>query len=158
MDTFYDTPQPYLESLYKGLIGTAYYGLLRIGEVTQGPHVITAPNVQIGTNKKKLLFILESSKTHGRDEPPQIVKISAENKHGSNGDTDFEDSEFCPFSILRDYINRRKPYKSKNEQFFVFADRTPVKPVHFRMLLKELMKKCKLNPANYSCCHGMRAG
>ena len=113
MDTFYDTPQPYLVSLYKALITTAYYGMLRIGEITKSPHVIKSKNVQIGTNKHKLLFILNSSKTHGEDEPPQYVKITAQ----SNRRADDKISNLCPFRILGDYLKRRKPQKSNNEQF-----------------------------------------
>ena len=43
--------------------------------MAKGPHVILAKNVQIGVNKPKLLFILETSKTHTRGDKPQIVKI-----------------------------------------------------------------------------------
>ena len=34
------TDQPYLEILYKDLFILAYYGLFRVGELTQGPHTI----------------------------------------------------------------------------------------------------------------------
>ena len=39
--------QPYLTCLYNALMLSAYYGLLRVGEVTKGPHVILAKNVHI---------------------------------------------------------------------------------------------------------------
>ena len=71
--------QPYLELLYKTLFSTTYYGLFRISEVTAGAHShpVLAKDVQIATNKKKIRFILRSSKTHGKNSFPQIIKISA---------------------------------------------------------------------------------
>ena len=68
--------QPYLEILYKALFISAYYGLLRAGEVTQGPHVILANNVHIGLNKDKILFILRTSKTHTAGSKPQMIKFN----------------------------------------------------------------------------------
>ena len=59
----YDT-QPYLRSLYQALFSTAYFGLFRIGEITQSPHVIKACDVHLAKNKKKVMFVLRSSKTH----------------------------------------------------------------------------------------------
>ena len=58
--------QPYLESLYKALFALGYYGLLRVGELTDSRHVLKACNVHMAKNKKKILLVLYSSKTHGR--------------------------------------------------------------------------------------------
>ena len=69
--------QPYLETLYKTILLMGYYGLFRVGELAKGPHIIKAANVNIGVNKKKLLFILYSSKTHNLGDRPQKLKISA---------------------------------------------------------------------------------
>ena len=57
--------QPYLLCLFKVVYTAAYFGLLRIGEIAKSEHAILARNVHIGTNKNKILFILETSKTHG---------------------------------------------------------------------------------------------
>ena len=56
--------QCYLNALHKAVISSAYYGLLRIGEIAMGPHCVLARNVHVGVNKNKILFILLSSKTH----------------------------------------------------------------------------------------------
>ena len=78
VDTFYlKNPQPYLTCLYKTILVTAYYGLFSIGELAQGPHVLKVADVHIGENKDKLMFVLHSSKTHGKDAKPQIIKIDA---------------------------------------------------------------------------------
>ena len=63
--------QPYLSILYQAIFAASYYGLLRIGEVTTSPHVITVRNTHIATNKNKILFMLLSSKTHKRGDKPQ---------------------------------------------------------------------------------------
>ena len=73
----YFTAQPYLQLMYMALFTSAYYGLLRIGEVAQSPHVLLAKNVHVGINKKKILFILLSSKTHNEGDKPQLIKISS---------------------------------------------------------------------------------
>ena len=67
--------QPYLLVLYRAIFMTAYFGLFHIGEVTFCRHVIKAKDVHVGMNKDKLMFILHSSKTHGKHTKPQIVKI-----------------------------------------------------------------------------------
>ena len=59
---------------------SAYYGLLRIGKIALGLHVIKVTDVHVGVNKKKVLFVLRSSKTHVLGSKPQIVKIIS-NKH-----------------------------------------------------------------------------
>ena len=42
----YDT-QPYLKILYKAMLSTSYFGLLRVGELTVGEHPILAKDVHI---------------------------------------------------------------------------------------------------------------
>ena len=64
VDRFYqDRGQPYLVKLYKAMMMTAYYGLFRIGEITQSNNVIKYRNVHTGRGKDKVLFVLWSSKT-----------------------------------------------------------------------------------------------
>ena len=72
--------QPYLAILFKAMFSAAYYGLLRIGEIADGPHVILAHNVHIGVNKQKMLFVLHTSKTDNLSDNPQIVKIKSKCK------------------------------------------------------------------------------
>ena len=67
--------QPYLASLYQAMFAAAYYGLLRISKVTKGSHPILAPDVHVADNKDNLIMVLQSSKTHGRDMKPQMIKI-----------------------------------------------------------------------------------
>ena len=69
--------QFYLRTLYQTMMLLGYYGLLRIGEMTASSHVIKAKNVHISVNKNKLLLVLYSSKTHGKADRPQKIKIEA---------------------------------------------------------------------------------
>ena len=69
--------QPYLSLMYHTLFSTAYLGLFRVSELTEGQHPVLAKDVHIASNKRKLLFILRSSKTHGRWAKPQLIKISS---------------------------------------------------------------------------------
>ena len=74
---FMEINQPFLAILYQALFSTAYFGLFRVSELVTGEHPVLAKDVHIGQNKKKMLFVLHSSKTHTRNVPPQIVKISS---------------------------------------------------------------------------------
>ena len=58
VNKLFDAPQPYLELLYKTMISTAYFGLFRVGEITRSKHSVKACDVHIGSNKRKLLFVL----------------------------------------------------------------------------------------------------
>ena len=102
--------QPYLVTLYKALFTAAYFGLLRIGETTCSPHAILARNVHIATNKNKLLFKLESSKTHNKGDKPQIIKICGKGNKKPI-------VSICPFITLKSYINTRPASKGEAEQF-----------------------------------------
>ena len=59
------------------MFSTAYFGLLRVGEMCAGSHPILVNDVHIAENKKKFMFLLRSSKTHGKYNKPQQVKITS---------------------------------------------------------------------------------
>ena len=132
----------------------AYYGMLRISEIASGPHCIKATDVHIGENKLKILFVLRSSKTHGKDSKPQLVKIT-----GGQSDLyrTYKQRNYCPFSILRNYSAIRPSCHNINEPFFIFSDRTPVKPAQFRATLKNILLRIGLNPKLYGS-HSFRSG
>ena len=146
--------QPYLASMYCVLFTAAYYGLLRVGELTAGEHPIHAADVQIGINKNKILFILRSSKTHSRDTPPQMIKITSKPISNSHDRTLHG---FCPFYLIKRYAEKRGPAAGTNEQFFIFSDRSPVKPNHMRNTLKNMLKLARFDPTVYST-HSFRIG
>ena len=159
VDKYYDSPQPYLSVLYKAMLATNYFGLFRIGEITNSPHAVKAKDVYSGTNKDKMLFVLHSSKTHRKDSRPQTIKISAEKIEKTLENCEVQETalSFCPFDLLSQYTVTRKQYRRKDEPFFVFYDRTPVSAYNYRCMLSNLMIKCNLNPDAYTS-QGMRAG
>ena len=78
LDEYYaNLGQPFLGLFYRTIFFTMYFGLFRISEVMTGAHPVLTRDIHIGKNKDKLMFVLRSSKTHGRNTHPQIIKISA---------------------------------------------------------------------------------
>ena len=68
----------YLAMLYKTMILTEYYGLFRIGEITQNQHNIKAHDVLAADDKKKVQIYLRSSKTNQLGQTSQIVEIQSQ--------------------------------------------------------------------------------
>ena len=149
--------QPYLSLLYRTLFCIMYYGLLRVSEVTSGSHPVLASDIQIATNKKKILLILYSSKTHSKASTPQIIKISSFLKESEGQLRGSENDQCCPYSLLRQYALMHGNYKSDCEPFFVFSDRSPVTPKQMGKCIKMILRKAGFNEKLYGT-HSMRAG
>ena len=147
--------QLYLARLYMALFSTAYYGLFRVGELTFSPHVVRVTDVHLGDNKRKILFVLCTSKTHGQGSLPQTVKIvsSRDMKQPNIGDT----RVFCPYFLIKNYLQLRKNFSSPEEQFFVFRDRSEVHPQHMRSTLKRLLSLAGFDQKLYGT-HSLRIG
>ena len=150
--------QPFLALLYRTLLSTAYFGLFRVSELTTGSHPVLAKNVHIGHNKKKMLFLLRTSKTHCQNAQPQLIKISAlQHKHASP----IIESDYlhfpCPFELLYNYASVRGGYYSDSEPFFIFRDHSPVTPRHMLTCLKSMLQKAGFDK-NYYGTHSLRAG
>ena len=143
--------QPYLEILYKAILCLSYYGLLRVGEVSDSRHNIKALNVHIASNKQKILILLYSSKTHDKESRPQEVKISGSEITWS--DRKF----FCPFQVMRTFIKARGDVTSDQEPFFVFSDRSLVPANTLRVLLHKLLWNLNLQPEVFNF-QSMRIG
>ena len=145
--------QPYLTTLYKAMFVAGYFGLLHIGEIAYGPHVILAGNVHIGLNKQKILFVMDSSKTHGHGDKLQMIKISSKPTMTTKDINKY----FCPFELIRDYIKVRPVALSDEEQFFVFRNNSPVKPNNVRLVLNNMLTQLTLDYRLY-CVHSLRSG
>ena len=138
MDLFND--QLYLLRLYAAMFMTAYYGLFRVSEISAGEHPILVKDVHIGKNKKKLLFLLWHSKTHGEDSKPQTVKISSEPMSRKKAKPNASQI-CCPYMKIQNYLAIRPIAIDKLEPFFVFSNNEPVKPSQFRKVLKDVLKQ-----------------
>ena len=105
-DTYEQAGQPYLATLLSAIISSAYFGLFRISDLVETPskHAVLVRDVQTGTNKKKFMFVLKSSKTHCKGTPPQIVKISSTANKNSNNSKINSLKPPCPHELLARYI------------------------------------------------------
>ena len=129
---FGENNQPYLQHLYLALMSTMYFGLFRIGELTESPHMVKASNVHIGLNKHKILFVLFSSKTHTKGNKPQTIKITNTSRNVLLPDNK-SNFKFCPYILLCNYLECRPKYVTDSENFFIFRDRSMVKPWHLEL-------------------------
>ena len=150
---FDESNQPFLKSLYLALFITTYFGLFRASEVTSGDHLVLAKDVHVGYNKNKFMFILHTTKTLWKNMTPQIVKISPTSSSCKKRDSNLP----CPFHLLHDYLNRRGPFKSDLDPFFVFSDGSPVTPRQMNVCLKLVLHKAGLDQKLYSV-HSLHAG
>ena len=150
LDDFYTKrSQHYLKLMYQCIFLLAYYGLLRIGEMATGSHPFKARDIHISYDKKKIMIVLFSSKTHGKESNPQQIKIWADN--------DVKSAKYCPFEITSKFSKLRGGYVCDTEQFFLFKDGSPVTPRHVRTALRAVLKKLGLNHKLYNT-HSFRIG
>ena len=129
--------QDYLATLYCTMFSTAYYGLFRVGEITAGEHPVMVKDVMVDPIKQKILFILRSSKMHGRDAQPQMIKITSQPNTAdmTNGGNSNRKKYTYPYFWLNKYMYLRPCYLDHCEPFFIFRDFSPVKPRHMRNVL-----------------------
>ena len=130
----------YLITLYRTIFLVMYQGLMRIGEVSEGDHVIKAAHVHEAENKKQFLIMLYSSKTHGKGNKPQTIYIKSDDNTNSMYNTVDE---------LRKYVQMRPPYINTTDQFFIFPNRANVRPDDVRRILKCTISNIGLDPDNY---------
>ena len=105
--------QPYLVVLYQAIFALAYYGLLIISEITGSEHAVRACNIHLAGNKWKIMIMLYSSKTHGKESPPQKIKIEAL----QNVMTFAKHRFYCPFDLVRRYMYICSNFGDNQEQF-----------------------------------------
>ena len=150
-------PQPYLSTMYQALFLIAYYGLLRIGELTKSEHTIKVRNVHVGENKNKIMIVLYNSKTHSKESRPQKIKIQSVENYAKYKEFEASYRFFCPFKAMRKYISVRGNFEEDNDQFFIFRDRSPVVPHHVRAVLNKALTALNLDPEMYGM-HSARIG
>ena len=145
------TDQFYLQALYRALFCLAYYGMMRIGELAEGDHAVKARDVHIGVNKNKIMILLFTSKTHGRNCWPQKIKITA------NNESEIGSKVFCPFQAVRSYVSLRGGFKVDDERFFIFRDGSTVLPSQAREVLRTCLNNLGLQGVLYNT-HSFWAG
>ena len=150
--------QIYLEKLYKAIFILGYYGMLRAGELCLSnisDHTVKAQNFHLACNKEKILIVLYSSKTHGKGNIPQKIKISSIKNDTRNT---YVYRNFCPFKVIGEYIQiRGQKIENENEPFFIFKDKTSVTAAHTRGILQTILTNLGLNSNLYGL-HSLRIG
>ena len=137
----------YDRTLYLTAFLISSYGLFRIGEITKSDHVMKARDVHFSEDNSKLLIILHSSKTHGRGDPPQKVKLTA-----IEGD-----EQFCPVLETYKYTKLRREYITDDEQFLIHHDGSPLLASEMRTLLRKSISDLGLEAELYDT-HSLRIG
>ena len=137
---FREQGQVYLAALYCSLFSTAYYGLLRVGELTSGSHPVFATDVQIADNKKKIKLIFHTSKTHWHGDEPQIIIIKSTAKTDEQTRKNVIRCNItCSYYLMKRFSDLHPTCSSITEPLFVFRDKTPVQPHHMRNVLKLIL-------------------
>lgn len=141
--------QPYLVALYRAMFASAYYGLLRVGEMT-GKHAVLSKNVHIAKNKKKAQFRLWTSKTLKWGQWPDDIKIDGlhdcRSCYPSSTQALSNSEKYCPVHILQQFNELREGSKG-NVPFFVFKSGIKVSGHAFRQTLKTALKRIGLKDA-----------
>lgn len=147
---FSKSGQPYLAILYKALFSATYYGLFRISELV-GRHAMMVGDVHVSKNlvKRKVKFIVRSSKTLIKGKKPQAVDVVP--------DIEDEKTNCDPFILIAEYSRLRPLRSNQMDQYFVFSDGSEVKPHHLRAVLKKALSDLNLPPAVFNF-HGWRSG
>ena len=117
---------------------------------SEGGHSIRFKDINYGTNKKKIMIALRSSKTHFRSQPPQIVTICRVVSNAMMQKSRLSQQKYCPYDMILEYIRCWGPRSYENELFFIFRDRTQVKAKHFRSVLKKAISDAGIDDDNYN--------
>ena len=139
------TTQPFIQSMYKTLFCTAYYGMMRIGELVkaESEHFVRAKDVHLSPNQDKIMLRLHTSKTHVQGDKPQEIKISK---------TQVLEVQrfFCPFKLMREYISYRGiGFEEYSKAFFIYHDGSPVLADTVRTTLRQLLDNLNLDSSLY---------
>ena len=155
--------QPFLEILYVTAYLLLYFGMMRVGEVAAGDHSILARNVHYSENRKEILIMLYTSKTHNESDEPQRIRIKQNQlevlskKKCDEISKQCINKNFCPIKWFNRYRKVRGGYITKSEQFFIFSDGSPLTARHLRTTLRQIILKLGLNEKLYDV-HSFRIG
>lgn len=155
--------QPYLIALYRAMFVSAYYGLMRVGEITNSKHVVKSRDAHVARNKTKVQFRLWTAKNLKRGQWPDDIKIDGlhdcrrcfPTMVKSAGRSKNSES-YCPVCIIKKY-NALRERTQGCKQFFIFRSGIAVGAHNFRTVLKEALKRIGVDNSVYNC-HSFRHG
>lgn len=140
--------QTYLSKLLRAAFSMAYFGLMRVSELTSGPHQLRAIDVKHAKAKRKIVLYLRSSKTHTTNDFPQKIEIHEVPQMGSD----------CPVKCILDFIQERGSSNlDEAEPFFLLKEKLPFTAAQFRCNLKSILRELGIDDQLYDT-HSYRSG
>lgn len=132
--------QPYLIRMYQAIFAAAYYGLLRISEITGSKHSLKARDLHLGQDRPKVQLRIWTAKNKKRGSWPDDLKIDGLSDckachPGSNKRSSFR---VCPVHLISRFSAVR-PNTPEDCQFFCFADGSPIPQVLLRNTIKDVL-------------------
>ena len=146
--------QPYLIDMYTAFFCLSYYGMMRVGELSDSQHSLKAGDVHVNDNQDGLLVVLYISKTHGEESKPQKIRISAvEDPTEAARHHRF----FCPVKAVLQFMITRGNFVHDDEPFFRLSDGSPLKGDQVRVFIRTILQRLGLDGALYDV-HSFRIG
>lgn len=140
--------QTYLAKLLRAAFSMAYFGLMRVSELTAGEHQLRAADVRFSKSKQKVVLYLRSSKTHTLNDFPQKIEIHKVPQMGKD----------CPVNCILDYIQERgNTNDDEQEPFFVLKEKSPFTALQFRNNLRLILRSLGIDDQLYDT-HSYRCG
>lgn len=140
--------QLYLVAWLRAAFVMGYYGLMRILEITKGPHAVRAQDINYSHNKQRIVLYLRSSKTHLRADKPQIIHIQGNSKL----------KDCCPYKIITHYTNLRgRQAEYEDEQFLIHQDGTGITANQITSNFKQILINLQYDVTLYGF-HSFRIG
>ena len=138
--------EPYLLIMYKAMILIAFFGLLRVGEITTHGHqnIIRKDAIKLGYqgNHVSTINIYMSSYMHSQGHPASIPLCRQVLKY------------MCPVRALIRYL---KCLSCPSGHLFHHNSGQTVSSSEFREVLRSCVSACGLDPSCYTC-HSLRIG
>jgi hypothetical protein len=133
---------PYYRALFRAMFAVAFFGLMRIGEITktnQGQNVLQLGQVKI--SKDKVVITITKFK-HNNGNPMDILLGAHDQK------------DICPVKAIHQYLSFRGGHVGP---LFCFPDGNPVTREFFVKRLTACVKFCGMDAARYKT-HSFRIG
>ena len=95
---------------------------------------------------------------HCCGDKPQMIKIVGKSQRLKTCKTGVAGGTlYCPFTLIKQYLANRPDSISSEENFFVFADRSPIPPNQICSILHATLTLARLD-AQFYCFHVFRVG
>lgn len=132
--------QPYLVKLYRAIFAVAYYGLLRVSEITGSKHLLKSRDMHLAQDRPKVQMRIWTAKNKKRGTWLDDLKIEGLLDCKACFPSSIERStyRFCPVHLIKQFHSVRLATPG-DYQFFCFADGSPIPQVQLRNTIKEVL-------------------